>query len=82
MAHVSDTDCESSRLIWCVLDSIGVSKIFAHNIVKSDCSVFAFGISTRREFEVKNMQDMKEMEERTRRIEIWMYRSRTHEMQR
>jgi len=70
-------------LICCVLESIGVSKIFAHSIVKPDCSVFAFGISARRkEFEVKNMQDTKEMEERIRRTEIWMYRSKTHEMQR
>jgi hypothetical protein len=64
----------------CVLDSTGVSKIFAPEIVKPDYSVFALGTSARKQFEVKNMQDTKEMEERIRRIETWTYRSKTHEM--
>lgn len=59
---------------------MGVSKIFAHEIVKPDYSVFAFGISAKKQTEVKNMQNVKELEERVRRIENWTCRSRAHDM--
>jgi hypothetical protein len=80
VSRVLNTDFESSRLICCVPDYGGGSKIFAHEIVKPDYSVFAFGISARKLFEVKNMQNTKEMEELMRRIETWTYRSKAHEM--
>lgn len=73
-------DFESSKVICCVADSVGVSKIFAHEIVKPDYSVFAFGISAKKQTEVENMQNAKEIEERMRRIETWTCRSKAHEM--
>jgi hypothetical protein len=52
----------------------GGSQIFAQKIVKSDHSVFAFGISARKQLEVKNMQNAKETQERMKRIGLWKYR--------
>jgi hypothetical protein len=75
-----NTDFESSKLICCVPDSVGISKIFVHEIVKPDYSVFAFGISAKKQTGVKNMQNAKEIEERMRRIETWTCRSKAHEM--
>jgi hypothetical protein len=79
-AQISFTDFKSIMLICRAAGSSGTSKIFAHNIVKPDYSVFALGTSATEKFEVKNMQNTKETEERTRRIEIWTHRSKTQQM--
>jgi hypothetical protein len=73
-------DFESIRLICNVLHSVGASKIFAYELVEPEYSAFTFGISARKQFEVINMQNVKETQERIRRIENWKYKAMVHEI--